>query len=79
MAAALTPSSYIGKALERFSLRELRELHGYWLAFERYTPETLPLKRIEAMGPTLNACVQMLVERGLDPANYDFEIYQARF
>jgi hypothetical protein len=77
--SAIDPSDFIGRAPERLSLRELRTLHGWWMAFELYTPSTTPLRRIEALAPSASECTAMLIERGLKPAEYQLEMVQAPF
>jgi len=64
----------IGRAPERLSLVERAALAGKWIALEVYTPETLPLKRIEAIGGSLSDCVTQLQQRGLDPRVFGFVV-----
>jgi hypothetical protein len=47
-------------------------LAGKCVAMEIYSPETLPLRRIEAIGDSIDACVRMLKERGLDAGIFEF-------
>ena len=49
---------------------------GWWVAYEVYTPQTLPLKRIEAVGRDVPACVTQLESRGLDPLQFEFVLFQ---
>jgi hypothetical protein len=62
----------IGRAPEQLSLEERLELTGKHIALEVYTPEALPLRRIEAIGDSIEECVRMLVSRGLDPRKFEF-------
>ena len=62
----------IGRAPERLSLEELGALAGKWIALEVYTPDTLPLKRIEAIGASVVDCVTALQQRGLNPREFEF-------
>lgn len=62
----------IGRAPEQLSLEERLELGGQFVAHEIYTPEALPLRRIEAIGTSIEECVRMLVSRGLDPRKFEF-------
>jgi len=62
----------IGRAPERLSIEERDALAGKWIALEIYTPETAPLKRIEAIGGSVVDCVSALRSRGLDPREYEF-------
>jgi hypothetical protein len=62
----------IGRSPDRLSLDERLQLTGKYVALEVYSPDTLPLRRIEAIGDSLEACVTMLKARGLDPAHFEF-------
>jgi len=66
----------IGRAPERLTLEERSQLAGWWVAYEVYTPQTLPLKRIEAVGRDVPGCIQQLESRGLDPRQFEFELFQ---
>ncbi len=65
-----------GREPERFSLKDWEAAAGKWAAFELYTPETLPLRRIRAIGETVEDCLRHLAEQGLDARK--FEITQLR-
>lgn len=65
-------SRLIGRSPEQLSLDERRLLTGFWVALEIYTPETLPLRRIEAIGRNVVECAKQLKSRGLDPRNFEF-------
>ena len=71
-ATAKESEQAIGRSPERLSLDERVKLTGKYVALEFYTPETLPLRRIEAIGDSLEECVRMLKARGLDPANFEY-------
>ena len=45
---------------------------GKYIALEIYTPDDLPLRRIEAIGDSVQECVRQLVARGLDPVRFEF-------
>jgi len=62
----------IGRAPEDLSLEERLALAGKFIALEIYSPETLPFRRIEAIGDSVDACVRMLQARGLDPLRFEF-------
>jgi hypothetical protein len=62
----------LGRNPDRLTLEERRRLVGQYIALEIYTPETLPLRRIEAIADTLPACMRMLEARGLDPRKFEF-------
>jgi hypothetical protein len=62
----------IGRAPERLTLEERYALTGKYIALEIYTPDALPLRRIEAIGDSVEQCAQQLVARGLDPERFEF-------
>ena len=62
----------IGRSPNQLSNREIALLAGQWIAVEIYTPATLPLRRIEALGASAEECIQQLAERGLDPRRFEF-------
>jgi hypothetical protein len=70
--AANNPQLAIGRAPERLTLEERIALTGKYVALEIYTPEALPLRRIEAIGETIEECVHQLVARRLDPLRFEF-------
>ena len=70
--AASDPSLAIGRAPERLTLEERLALVGKFIALEIYTPEALPLRRIEAIGDSVEECITQLASRGHDPAHFEF-------
>ncbi len=72
VSAANDPKQAIGRAPERLNLEESLALVGKFIALEVYTPEALPLRRIEAIGDSVDECVRQLVARGHDPARFEF-------
>ena len=54
------------------TLEERLALTGKVIALEIYTPDTLPLRRIEAIGDSAAECVGQLRARGLDPMRFEF-------
>jgi hypothetical protein len=70
--AAKDPRVALGRNPDRLSLEERMALAGKYVAMEVYTPEALPLRRIEAIGDSITDCVRMLKERGLDPMQFEF-------
>jgi hypothetical protein len=72
MTAAKAKDSAIGRAPEQLTLDERHKLTGQFIALEIYTPEDLPLRRIEAIGNSITECITMLRSRGLDPARFEF-------
>ena len=71
-ATAKDSEQAIGRSPDRLSLDEHVRLAGKYIALEIYTPEVLPLRRIEAIGDSLEECVRMLKKRGLDPATFEY-------
>ena len=65
-------TAVLGRSPDRLTLEERLALSGKTIALEIYTPDTLPLRRIEAIGDSVEECVRQLVERGLDPKNFEF-------
>ena len=72
VSAAKDPKRAIGHAPEDLNLTERLALTGKLIALEIYSPATLPLRRIEAIGDTVGDCVSQLRARGLDPENFEF-------
>jgi hypothetical protein len=72
--AAKDPRQALGRNPDRLTLDERRALAGKMIALEIYTPATFPLRRIEAIGDTIGACIGMLRERGLDPRCFEFSL-----
>jgi len=72
ISAASDPQQAIGRAPERLTLEERLALSGKFIALEIYTPEALPLRRIEAIGDSVDQCVAQLNQRKHDPARFEF-------
>lgn len=72
VSAAKDPKRAIGHAPEDLTLEERLALAGKIVALQIYTPDTLPLRRIEAIGDSAGECVAQLRARGLDPVNFEF-------
>ena len=70
--AAKNPNQAIGRAPEALTLEERLALTGKLIALEIYTPDTLPLRRIEAIGNSVPECIDQLRARGLDPMRFEF-------
>jgi hypothetical protein len=68
-----------GRSPEQLSLAELTALEGRVVAVEIYTPETLPLRRIEAIGESAEDCAAQLAARGLDPRRFEFVVLKAPY
>lgn len=69
---ASTAERAIGRSPDQLTIAERTELAGKFIALEIYTPEALPLRRIEAIGNGIEECVRMLQARGLDPMRFEF-------
>jgi hypothetical protein len=69
----------IGRNPDRLTIEERFELAGKVVAYEIYTPKDLPLRRIEAIGDSVEECVGMLKARGLDPARFEFTILRRAY
>lgn len=70
--AAQDASRALGRNPDRLTLAERLALTGKYIALEIYSPETIPLRRIEAIGDSMADCLSMLKSRGLDPAHFEF-------
>jgi hypothetical protein len=70
--AAKDAGRAIGRNPDRLTLTERLALVGKYVALEIYSPETIPLRRIEAIGDSMAECVRLLKSRGLDPQNFEF-------
>jgi hypothetical protein len=68
---------YIGREPERLTLDERQQLAGNWIALQIYSPATLPLKRMEAVGSSVGDCVSTLRKRGLDPRQFEYTLFSA--
>jgi hypothetical protein len=72
VSAARDPKQAIGRSPERLTLEERLALTGKFIALEIYTPEALPLRRIEAISDSVDDCVEQLIHRGHDPTHFEF-------
>ena len=70
--AAKDAGRALGRNPDRLTLVERLALAGKFIALEIYSPETIPLRRIEAIGDSLAECVRTLQSRGLDPRHFEF-------
>jgi hypothetical protein len=67
----LDPAKAVGRSPERLTLDEAVALAGQFVALAVYTPETRPLRLIEAIGETTEDCIRELAARGLNPSRYE--------
>ncbi len=72
VSAAKDPQRAIGRSPDRLNLDERHALTGKYIALEIYTPDELPLRRIEAIGDSVAECAKQLAARGLDPTRFEF-------
>jgi hypothetical protein len=70
--AAKDAGRALGRNPDRLTLAERLALAGKFVALEIYSPETTPLRRIEAIGDSAAECVRTLRSRGLDPRQFEF-------
>jgi hypothetical protein len=63
---------FLGRSPDSLTLAERTQLAGKWIALEVYTPKTLPLRKIEAIGDSAADCIRSLRARGLDVTQYEF-------
>jgi hypothetical protein len=70
--SAIDPKKILGRSPDRLTLEESAALAGKFIALEIYAPDTLPFRRIEALGDTADECIRQLTERGLDPTRFEF-------
>jgi hypothetical protein len=70
--ASSNGAEFLGRPVDTLTLTEREKLAGKWIALELYTPTTLPLRVIEALGESPAVCVRQLAARGLKPTNYEF-------
>ncbi len=68
------PQRLIGREPDRLSLEERHALAGKWMALEIYTPETLPLRRMAAIGDSIEDCMRQLRTRELDPRQFEYQM-----
>jgi len=72
MPAEKDTQRFVGREPERLSLQDRQALVGKWIAMEIYSPATLPLRRIEAVGDSTADCIRQLLQRGLDTRIFEF-------
>jgi hypothetical protein len=75
----IDPRKLIGLYPERLSLEQATALAGYVVALEVYTPETVPVRRIEGIGETAEECMAALAARGLDPRRFEYVMLKAPY
>jgi hypothetical protein len=73
-ATSQEPQTALGRSPDSLTLEERLAFAGKYVAYEIYTPKTLPLHTIDAIGDSLAECLRILKQRGLDPQRYEFRI-----
>ena len=68
----IDPNGVIGRAPEQLSLEQRAALAGKFIALEIYSPQTLPLRLIRAIGDSAEDCIRQLSASGLNPRNFEF-------
>jgi len=68
----VTPAQAMGRAPENLSAEERAALAGSFVALQIYTPKTLPLRTIEAIGDSAAECIRQLASRGIDARKFEF-------
>ncbi len=74
MPAQFAVSDLLGRDPDRLTIAERTAAAGKWVAMEIYTPKKLPLRRIEAIGNSVDECAGELRRRGLDPKAFEFSV-----
>lgn len=64
--------SLIGRSPDQLTFAEKRRYSGVWVAFELYSPQTAPLRKIAAAGASAAECIEQLAAAGRDPRQYEF-------
>ena len=72
VSAVKDPKRAIGHSPDELTLPERLALTGKTIALEIYSPATLPLRRIEAIGDSVAECAAQLHARGLDASLFEF-------
>lgn len=73
----------VGRAPEQLTIAERFENAGRWMAMELYAPPgpkeqngkveiDFRLRRIRAVGDSVDDCIRQLKQAGADPANFEF-------
>ena len=72
MASVKDFQNLVGMAPDRLDLATRESTVGKVIATQIYSPKTLALQRIEAIGDSVRDCVTQLRERGLDPLDHEY-------
>lgn len=63
---------YRGKSLDGLSVKDHWKLAGSWMATELYSPQRLPLRLMQVIGPDPASCIKQLRAQQLDPELYEY-------
>ena len=66
-------SKLVGIEFDGLNYEQRLALVGKFVALELYSPQTKPVRIIEAVADSPAGCIRDLRSRGLDPANFEFE------
>ena len=72
MPKELDASRFLHRSPDSFQPSEWRAVHGLWAAFELYSPQTTPLRRIQALGATAAECMASIAGQGLPASNFEY-------
>ena len=61
----------MGRPFDGLTLAERLDHVGRWVAVEIYTPQTLPLRTIQAEGSSAIECAAALSALHLDPSHFE--------
>ncbi len=68
----LDTSRFLNRSPDSFNPSEWRAVHGLWAAFELYSPQTTPLRRIQALGTNAAECMETLAVQGLPVTSFEY-------
>lgn len=72
-------TALLGRHPDTLSIAERRQYAGRWIALEIYSPETLPVREIAAVGQTAADCAAQIHGRGLDPSKFEYTLIKPAF
>jgi hypothetical protein len=72
-------NAVIGRSPETLSIPERMALAGQWIAIEIYSPETLPLRLIAAIGSSAAGCASKLTSQGLDATRFEYSMIKPAY
>ena len=79
LSSRIEPGRLMGRSPERLSIAELKALAGKMVALEVYTPETMPIRTIQAIGDSAEECIAQLTAQGTDPRQFEFIMLKAPY